>query len=142
MKKYVFWFKLAIGLQLITGLFHSLSFFNSPLPENETERQLFDLMESYYFDFGAGFHHSVNDLMLAFSISLSLLLFFSAALNIFLLKSEVPVSTLRGVVVINLFTYVICFIVMSLLTFLPPIICTGLIMLALSIAYLLMKIIP
>lgn len=111
-----------------------LGIVSSSKPNNETEKTLLDLMQNYKFDLGSGFLHSMDDVMLAFSISFALLLFFSAVLNFYLLKTNIAPNILRGVIVINLLTYILCFTTMALLTFLPPIVCTGLISLFLMIA--------
>lgn len=137
-KKHLFWLKSAVALQLITGVFHLLSFLNTPKPANDSEKQLLDLMSNYRFDLGAGFHRSMEDLMNSFSIAFTLLLFFSGILNLFLLRSDLPDKTMKGVVLINVLTYLICFISMSILTFLPPIICTGLIVMTLFMSYLML----
>lgn len=135
-KTHSFWLKAVIALQFVTGVFHLLSFLNSPEPKNDSEKQLFNLMTNYKFDLGSGFFRSMENLMNSFSIAFALFLFFSGILNLFLLRSNLPNKTMKGVILINLFAYLICFISMSLLTFLPPIICTGLIVLILLIAYL------
>jgi hypothetical protein len=136
LNRYTFWFKSAIALQLMTGLFHALSFLNTPKGTNEKETQLYDLMTHYKFDLGAGFHPSMNDILNSFSISFSIFLFFSVSLNLFLLKSKLPIKTVKGVILINFIAYSLCFMTMSCLTFLPPIICTGLTAFALLIAYI------
>jgi hypothetical protein len=138
-KTYSLWLKVAIALQFITGVFHLLGFINSPVPKNDSERQLFDLMTNYKFDLGAGFLRSMEDLMNSFSIAFALFLFFSCILNLFLLRNNLPNKVMNGVILINFFAYLICFIAMSALTFLPPIICTGLIVVMLLIAYLRLK---
>jgi hypothetical protein len=134
--KYSFWFKAAIAMQFITGILHSLSFLNKPVATNEREQQLLDLMGSYNLDMGAGFHPTMNDLMNSFSISFAVFLFFSGAINLYLLKSKLPPIFMKGIIGINLSANIICFIAMSMLTFLPPIVCTGLIVLCLFMAYL------
>ncbi len=134
MRNYSFWLKAAIISQCMTGIFHVLGIVSSSKPNNETEKTLLDLMQNYKFDLGSGFLHSMDDVMLAFSISFALLLFFSAVLNFYLLKTNIAPNILRGVIVINLLTYILCFTTMALLTFLPPIVCTGLISLFLMIA--------
>jgi hypothetical protein len=131
-----FWLKAAIFFQFLTGFFHLLSFLSIPIPANESEKQLFDLMSNYKFDLGAGFQRSMENLMNSFSITFALLLFFSGVLNLFLSRSRLPINTMKGLILINLFTYLICFITMSLLTFLPPIICTGLIVITLLLSHL------
>lgn len=137
--KHLIWLKVAIVLQFVTGLFHLLSFLNKSEPRNDNEKQLFDLMTTYKFDLGAGFLRSMEDLMTSFSIAFAILLFFSGILNLFLLKNNLPNKTMKGVILINFIAYLICFISMTLLTFLPPIICTGLITITLLISYFLIQ---
>lgn len=130
-----FWLKLATVAQALTASFHVLSFFNQPKPINETEAKLFELMSSYKFDLGIGFHRSMNDLMNAFSISFTLLLVFSFLLNLFLLRNKIASQLMKGVILISTLVYFVCFISMACLTFLPPIICTGIIVVALLLSY-------
>lgn len=139
LKKSSFWYKSAIVFQLLTGIFHTLSFLNTQQPANESEKKLFDLMSNYNFNFGAGFHHSMEDILTSFSITFSLFLFFSASINWLLLKISLPYITLKGILLINLIFYLICWLTMCLLTFLPPIICIGLISLSLSLSLLMLQ---
>lgn len=46
MNRYLFWIRITAILQLITAGIHSLSFFRNPVPANETERELFELMKT------------------------------------------------------------------------------------------------
>ncbi len=48
------WLKVAIGFQLFTAAVHSLSFLRSPQGQNETEKQLINLMYNYKMDMGFG----------------------------------------------------------------------------------------
>lgn len=132
-------FTLVIVLQFITLLFHLLSLFNKKIPTTADEKLLFDLMGNYQFDLGLGFNRTIEDFMSAFSISFALLLFFSGAINLFLLKSDASKQKMIGLILINLFTYFLCFITMVFTTFLPPIVCLGLIVLFLSLSYLTLK---
>jgi len=52
---------------LLMGAVHSLSFVNPLKPQNETERQLFDLMSNYKFNV-AGTMRSMDNFMTGFSI--------------------------------------------------------------------------
>ena len=134
---YTFWLKTGAVFQLLTAAFHSVTFFIvQPQPGNDTERQLLDLMSTYKMDLGAGFERSMKDLMDSFSISFTLLLLFGGLLNFFLLRKKVEPETVRGVIGINVLIFGSCFVAMVLLTFLPPIICTGLIFTSLLMAYL------
>jgi hypothetical protein len=139
MKKYTFWVKTGIAFQMITTIFHSLSLVNEAQPANETETQLLGLMKSYKFDLGLGFFKSMNDLMTSFSISFSLLLLFSICINWFLLKKNVEINIWKGIILINLIIFSLCFLTMTVFTFLPPIICTGLIVISFLIALILIK---
>ena len=53
---------------LLLGAVHSLSLFEKPIPANETEKQLLDLMTNYHFNL-MGSLRSMNDLLRGFSIS-------------------------------------------------------------------------
>ena len=58
-------------LLVILGLVHSLSLIKAPVPSNDTERQLLDLMSNYRFDL-MGSQRSMNDMFRGFSISFML----------------------------------------------------------------------
>jgi hypothetical protein len=136
MKNYSFWFKAAIFMQIITGVFHVIGIISERKPKNDEEKTLFDLMENYTFDMGAGFIRSMGDIMLSFSITFALLLFFSGVLNFYVLKNISDIKVHKGIIAVNIGTYIICFVTMVVLTFLPPVICTGLILLFLTISYM------
>jgi hypothetical protein len=53
---------------VLLGLVHSLSLFGKPLPANDTEKQLMDLMANYKFDL-IGSARSMGDLMRGFSVA-------------------------------------------------------------------------
>ncbi len=134
MNKYKFWIKTGIVFQMLATIFHSLSLINDSSPANETESQLLVLMKNYKFDLGLGFFKSMNDIMTSFSISFSLLLLFSVCINWFLLKKNVDIYMWKGIIIINLIIFSVCFLTMTVYTFLPPIICTGLITISFLIA--------
>ena len=135
LKRYTFWLWLAIVFQLLTAITHSLSFFVTQVPTNDTEKQLLDLMTNYRLDMGAGFHRSTNNLFMAVSACFTLLYLFGGLTNIYLLKKRVEVGLLRGFLVIQIFVFGITFGVMALFAFLPPITLTGLVFLFLAIAF-------
>ena len=58
-------------LLIILGLVHSLSLIKAPVPSNDTERQLLDLMSNYKFDL-MGSQRSMDHLFRGFSISFML----------------------------------------------------------------------
>jgi len=67
LKRYTFWFSAAVIFQFLTGIIHSLSLFIAPSPENEAERQMFDLMTTHKLNMGGGFHPTFFNLFTALS---------------------------------------------------------------------------
>jgi hypothetical protein len=137
LKRYTFWLWLAVVFLLLTGATHSIGLFVNPSPANNTERQLIDLMVNYKEDLGAGFHRSMMNLFTALSSCFTFLCLLGGLTIAFLLKKKAPVGILKGVVGIHWLIFACCFLVMLLLTFLPPIVLTGLIVLFLTIGCLL-----
>lgn len=137
LKRYTFWLWLAVAFQLLTGVIHSLSLFitRDPATLNATERQLFYLMTEYKADMGAGIHRSAGQLFKALSSCFSLLCLLGALTNIYLLRKRVAAGLVKGLTGIQLLVFGICFGVMAALTFLPPIVLSGLVFLFLAIAY-------
>ena len=135
-KRYSLWLWIAIVFMLLNAAVHSVTLFIEPAPQNETERQLAQLMATYRNDFGAGFHPTPHNLLTALSSCFSLLCLLGGLLNAYLIKKRVGAEIMRGVIAIDLLVFGICFIVMAVFTFLPPIVLTGLIALFLTIALL------
>lgn len=137
LKRFAFWLWAAVVFQLLTAVFHSLSLFITPVPQNETERQLFDLMTSYKLDAGGGFHPSIRNLTTALSSCFSLLCLLGGLTNAYLLRKKVVADLVKGLVRIQLVVFGLCFVIMATFTFLPPIVLSGLIVLALTATYFL-----
>jgi hypothetical protein len=136
LKRYTFWLSAAVIFQLLTALIHSLSLFIEVEPANDTERQLETLMKTYHLDAGAGFHPSISNLFTALSSCFSFVcLLGGLTLGYLLLKHAEP-RLMKGVIGINLLVFGAIFVVMAVFTFLPPIVCTGLIFVNLLAAYL------
>lgn len=127
LRKYTFWFWAAVGMQLLTGIFHSISLFVSPEPANATEVKMLTLMTTYRIDAGAGFHPTYSGLFTALSSCFTFLCLFAASTNGYLMLKKIEPSMMRGIIAINLLIFGAAFGVMAYFTFLPPIICTGLI---------------
>ena len=64
-------FKAGAAFLVILGLVHSLSLFEKPVPANNTERQLLDLLANYKFSL-MGSARSMADLMYGFSFAFML----------------------------------------------------------------------
>jgi hypothetical protein len=133
LKRYTFWLWMAVVFMLLTGAVHSISLFVHPVPANEVERQLIELMTTYKNDFGAGFHPTMGNLFTALSSCFSLLCLLGGLTNAYLLKKKIHAGILKGFVWINLLVFGICFVMMLVFTFLPPIVLTGLIVLFLAL---------
>jgi hypothetical protein len=136
MKKYSTWLKTAAIIQFIAAIIHAATLFVSSTPNNETEKQLFSLMDTYKFDFGAGFHRTMNDLILALSSCFCLVCFLGGLLNWYLLRKKLDAEIMKGVININLLVFGICLIIVSIFAFWLPIIQIGLIVLFLILARL------
>jgi hypothetical protein len=129
MRNYIAWLKTTAILQFIITIIHAISLFLTLPPNNETEKQLFTLMDTYKFDLGAGFHRTMNELTLVFSACFSLLYLLGGLLNWYLLRKRIEPRILKGVITINLVVFGICFVLTIIFAFLFPIILSGLIVL-------------
>ena len=129
------WVISIIVFQLLTAAIHSISYFIEPTAANETEKQLLDLFNNYRTDMGAGFNPSTAELFLTFSIAFTLLFIFGGLINIVLLKSSASINVLKSIIGIEVLIYGIMFIATAVLTFLPPIILTGLVFVICIAAY-------
>src|SRR5258705_3522919 len=121
LKRYRFWLWLAVVFLVLTALIHATSLFLQPAAQNETERQLFDLLANYKQDFGAGFKRSTNELFTALSACFSLVCLLGGLTLAFLLRKQAEVRIMKGVVGIHVLVFGICFAVMAVFTFLPAI---------------------
>jgi hypothetical protein len=79
-------FKTGAVVLLVLGLVHSLSLFEAPVPANDTERQLLDLMTHYKFIL-LGSVRSTADLMRGFSTSFTLAVLGLGVLDLLLSRS-------------------------------------------------------
>lgn len=134
MKNYKTWLKVAAIFQLITAVTHAITLFITPPPNNETEKQLFELMSTYKFDFGAGFHRTMDELTLTLSSCLSLLCMFAGLISFYLLKKKAGPDIMQGIITLNLVVFGILFILTIAFTFLIPISQIGLILLFLILS--------
>ena len=136
LKRYTFWLWAAVAFQLLTAFIHSISFLVTPVSNNETERQMMELIATYKMDMGGGFHRTYDNLLTALSSCFSFLCLLGGLINAFLLKKKVPADLMRGILLINVLVFGACFAIMAIFTFLPPIVLTGLIFLSLTLSYL------
>jgi len=135
LKNYRTWFWLAVVFQLLNAALHSVSLFVALEPANETERRLIELLNTYHFEMGAGFNPTMSNLFTALSSCFTLLCAFAGAVNAFVLRRD-AVELMSGILLINIVIFGVCFGVMAVFTFLPPIILTGLIFTCLLVAFI------
>ena len=133
--KFSFWIKTAVLLQILTAVAHSLSFLSDPVGTNDQEKMLIELMNTYQMDLGAGYHRTMTEVVNALSACFSLLYLFGALINWYLLRQQASPSLMKGVLGINLAIFGFTFALMVVLTFLPPIVMTGLTFVALFAAW-------
>lgn len=133
-RSFKFWLWVVIGFQILTAIFHTIGIVVTPGIRNETERQLYDLMTNYRIDAGGGFTPSMSNLVTALSSCFTLLCVFGALINLFLLRKNAPAEIVSGILLINILIFGVCFALMAVFTFLPPIVMTGLIFVSLLIA--------
>lgn len=136
LKRYTFWLTAGVLFQFITAILHSFSLFVKVPPVNETEIQLQTLVTTYRIDAGAGFSPTYSDLFTALSSCFTFLCLFAALTNGYLLLKHTEPNLMKGILAINVAIFGIVFLVMAVFTFLPPIVCTGVIFINLLAAYL------
>jgi hypothetical protein len=138
-KKFSFWLWGLVVFQLLTAAFHSLSFFIEAEPANETEKQLYGLIDSYKKDMGAGIHRSFADVFLALSVCFTMICLLGGLINWYMKKKQINDDLWKGLLLIETIIFGILFLVMLKFTFLPPMICTGLIFIFSAGSYLTVK---
>jgi hypothetical protein len=134
MKIYTIWLKAAIIVQFIATIIHATTLFINPTPDNATEKQLYSLMDSYKFNLGAGFYRSMGEMTLALSACFCFFCLLAGMINWYLLRKRVEPGVIKGIIDINLFVFGICFVLVTIFTFLLPIVLIGLIMLFLILS--------
>ena len=127
MKKYSGWLTTAAILQFIAAIIHAITLFITLPPNNETEKQLFTLMDTYKLDFGAGFHRTMGELLFALSACFCLVCLLGSLLNWYLLRKKVAPEIMKGVITINLLVFGILLGLTIAYAFLMPVILSGLI---------------
>lgn len=83
---------------LVLGLVHSLSLLGKPVPANDTERQLIDLMSNYKFNV-MGSMRSMDNFMRGFSISFMLATWVTGTVDLVLCRERA--GLLKRVALVN-----------------------------------------
>ena len=126
MKNYRPWLIAALIIQLLTGLIHSLSLFHNVEPQNESEKTMVTLMDTYKMDLGAGYQRTFAEMFLALSACFSLVYLLGGLINWQVLRKKATLPLLKGLLNVQLLIFGIGFGLMFCYTFLPPIVLTGL----------------
>ena len=133
------WLKVATGFQFLTAAAHSISLVIAPQGQNESEKQLLDLMHSYKMDMGAGIQRNMWQLYSAMSACFVLLFLLGALINLFIIRNKTSAEWMKGVIGMEIIVFGICFLVMAFLTFIPPAALTGLVFALLVVSYFRIK---
>jgi len=133
------WLKVATGFQFLTAAFHSISLVFAPQGQNETEKQLLDLMHHYKMDMGAGIQRSMWQLYTAMSSCFVLLFLLGALINLYIIRNKTSADWAKAIVGIEIIIYGVCFLVMIFFTFIPPALLTGLVFIVLAVSYFRVK---
>src|SRR5262249_23486445 len=112
-------------------------FFVNPDLHNDTERQIHILITTYREDFGLGFRRTFFDLFTALSACFPLLCMLAALTLGYLLWKKVPSDLMKGILLITVLVFGVCFVIMIVFTFIFPIVMTALVFVTLLVAYLL-----
>ncbi len=142
LKRYTFWLWAAAVLQLLTAAIHAISLFVPLEPVNDTERQLILLLTTYKLDAGGGFHPTFSNLFTALSSCFSFVCLLGGLINIYVLRKNADAGLVRGITGINVLVFGAIFAMMAVFTFLPPIICTGLVFSCLVLAFVTNRLSP
>jgi hypothetical protein len=134
MKKYSLWLTIAAITQFGAAIIHATTLFVSLPPNNETEKQLFTLMDTYKFDFGAGFQRTMGELTLALSACFCLVCLLGGLLNWYLLRKKTSPDIMKGVITINIIVFGIFLGLVTRFAFLIPIVMIGLVVLFLILS--------
>ena len=134
MKNYRTWLITAIVFQILTAGIHSLSFFVPPKPQNDTEKQLFELMENHQIHF-AGATVTMDGIMEGFGLWFALSLIWLGVMSLFLVKqlgdNQAFVRKIAGV---NASALLIGTIISQIFFFFIPTICLALGLIFFSLA--------
>ncbi len=108
LSSFSFWIWGTIIAQLLTAIFHSISFFAKEKPRNETEKQLMELVKNYKIDLGGGIKRSFGQLFIGVSTCFTFIYIFGAVLNWYFLKSGISSDIWKGFILIELIIYRYC----------------------------------
>jgi hypothetical protein len=129
-RKFSFWIWGAIILQWLTAVIHTIGQVLEGSAEivDEKEKILLDLMSNFKKDYGAGFVRSTDDFFFALGICFTLFCVFGGLIDWWLNRKRVSGEVWKGILLIQIVIYAGAFLSLLFYTFLPPIVCSGLIL--------------
>ena len=132
LSNFSFWIWGTIVMQLLTALFHSLSFISRAKPRNDMEKKLVEIVTSYKIDMGGGIERTYYNLFIGVSACFTLIFILGGVLNWYFLKTGISANAWKGFLLIQLIIYGLVFFLQIRFTFWPPIIVSGLVFLFLA----------
>jgi hypothetical protein len=134
--KFSFWVWGAIITQLLAVAFHSLSFFVKPEPQNEAENFILDQLSFYQPGSGMGSHPVFANLFTGLNICFMLIFLFGALINGYFLKKDLAEYLWKKLLLIQMVIFGAILAAMMASPFSSPIVCTGLVLIFVTVSYL------
>lgn len=134
-KNYVFWMKTAMVLCFVTAAAHALSFISEPVGGNDIENEMIRLITTHQMNLGNGFNRTFYELFTALSSCFSMMYLLGGLILLHLIRKDADPSLVKGLLGLCLLPFILSFIIMTSLTFLPPILLTALVVVSLTAAW-------
>ena len=84
MNNYFLWIRVSSVLQILTAGIHAIGLFKTRVPDNDTERTLYELMITYRPEsLGPHFHPTTADIFMALSACFSFLYLLAGMINFY-----------------------------------------------------------
>ena len=132
-------FRIGSIVLIITGLLHLSSHFQEYVPQNDTEKQLVELMENYTFDF-AGASVTMAKIQEGFGFWFALSLIWLGVISLFLVKHlKENKALIRKVAMLHCSALLIGTVISLLFFFFIPTICLALGLISFSVATIQLK---
>ena len=113
-------FKAGAIILIITGCLHTFGMVQEPIPENETEKTLLNLMNTYQMELPGGKKLTMMDLYTFFNFNFALFTFLTGVFNLWILKQGVADSVIRKIMLWNALLWALYLIPLYVFTFILP----------------------
>ncbi len=115
-----FWFKAGAWALVVTACLHSLSLVRPMVGENDTERQLIELMTTYKL---GSIDRTMHDLFFFFSLTMTLMTLFIALLDLLFARFYMPSAHERRFLAANAVFWTAFLVPLWVKTFIVPFTC-------------------